>query len=357
VTRELPAGEAPAASREAVLKCVVWDLDRTVWNGVLLENPQVGLRPGVAEVIETLDRRGILQSVASRNEPAPALARLEAVGLRRLFLHPQIHWGAKSSSLETIASALDIGIGSLALVDDDPYERDEVRHAFPAVRCYDASETDHLLARPEFQPSLVTEEARQRRRLYLREQERERAEREHAGTPREFLATLGLRLTVTEAAEGDLLRAHELTVRTHQLNTTGVTYSQEELEGFRRSERHRLLMAELDDRYGSYGKIGLALLRCDDAVWTIQLLLLSCRVLSRGVGTVLIRHLVDLAAAAGVRLRAEFVESDRNRIMYVTYRFAGFQEIAREGSLAILESVPAKAPAIPDHVTLWGLRA
>ena len=90
-------------------------------------------------------------------------------------------------------------------------------------------------------------------------------------------------------------RAEELTVRTHQLNTTGYTYSYEELDELRHSPDHLLLIAGLDDVFGSYGKIGLSVVELGPQSWTIKLLLMSCRVISRGVGTVMLTHIMKLA--------------------------------------------------------------
>ena len=129
------------------------------------------------------------------------------------------------------------------------------------------------------------------------------------------------------AKEKDLQRAEELTVRTHQLNTTGYTYSYDELDQFRQSEKHILLMAKLEDKYGEYGHIGLALIACGEKVWTIKLLLMSCRVMSRGVGSIILGYILRLAKKNHTKLRGEFIPNGRNRMMNITYRFAGFDEI------------------------------
>lgn len=329
------------------VKCLVWDLDNTVWDGILLEDESVTLRPGVEGVIRTLDARGILYSIASRNESAVALARLASFGLDTYFLHPQINWGSKSTSIGVITKALNIGIDTLAFIDDQPFERDEVRFAHPAVRCYDASDVAALPELPEMTPRFITEDSRLRRTMYLADIERQKVEDAHTGSPDEFLASLAMRVTIAPAREEDLKRAEELTVRTNQLNATGYTYAYEELEELRRSPNHDLLIASLEDTYGTYGKIGLALVeRCPDA-WRIKLLLMSCRVMSRGVGMVLLNHVIRCAWDAGVRLRADFVATDRNRAMYVTYKFAGFREIGKVNGVALLEndfSHPAEFP-------------
>ncbi|MEW2086943.1 HAD-IIIC family phosphatase [Streptomyces sp. NPDC005283] len=332
------------------VKCVVWDLDNTVWDGVLLEDGDVKLRPGVAEVIRTLDERGILHSVASRNDHDAALAKLQEFGLAEYFLYPQINWGNKSDSVKAVAEAINIGIDTLAFVDDQPFERDEVAHTHAQVLCIDALDAERIPQLPQMQPRFVTADSRERRHLYRADAQRKQAEETHQGTDEDFLGSLDMRFTISAAKERDLQRAEELTVRTNQLNATGYTYSYEELDAFRRSPGHDLLVAGLQDTYGSYGKIGLALVERGDAVWTVKLLLMSCRVMSRGVGSVLLGHLIRSAHEAGVKLQAEFVPTSRNRTMFVTYKFSGFREIARNGDVSVLAHDGARIPNFPPYM-------
>lgn len=343
-----------ATSNGQKLKVVVWDLDHTIWNGVLSEGDDLTLRPAVRECIETLDARGILQSIASRNDHAPAWARLEELGLAEYFLVPQINWGPKSESIAVIAKKINVGLDTFAFVDDQPFERDEVAFAHPAVRLYDAAQVPTLLGRDEFMPRFVTEDSRERRRLYQRDFQRQEAEERFDGTNDAFLATLGMTLRVAPAEPGDLERAEELTLRTHQLNTTGRTFTHAELDALRQSPDHRLLVAELTDRFGTYGKIGLVLLTTTPTTWRIDLFLMSCRVMSRGVGGALITWLRQEAKAAGVALRAQFVETDRNRMMYVTYRFAGFEDVAEENGVSLLENDLSDVPDMPAYFDFEG---
>lgn len=339
--------------RAGSVKCVVWDLDDTLWDGVLLEGGAAALRPGAAEAVRALDARGILQSIASRNAPDPALERLRAFGLEDYFLSPQIGWGAKSESVARIAQALNIGIDSLAFLDDQPFERDEVAAAHPKVLCLDPADLAAVVARPELTPERITADARNRRLMMRADQARTADEERFEGPREDFLASLGMRMEIAPAAEDDLSRAEELTQRTNQLNTTGETFDLEALRALAHSPDHLLLMAGLEDKYGSYGKIGLALVETGPEVWRIRLLLMSCRVMARGVGAVLINHLRDRARAAGVRLEADFVPTDRNRMMYITYKFNHFHETARAADGRIrLENDLAQVQSMPAHLTL-----
>jgi FkbH-like protein len=335
---------------EQAIKCLVWDLDNTLWDGILLEDSQVVLRPEVPEIIRTLDERGILHSIASRNDPTMAMDKVREFGLADYFLWPQINWNTKSSSIQTISERLSLGLDTFAFVDDQPFERAEVTFTHPKVMCIDATDLSGIPALKRMHPRFITEESKTRRLMYMSDVRRQDAEQEFTGNNEDFLAKLDLDFTISPVGDDDLKRAEELTVRTHQLNTTGYTYSYDELDELRHSPNHLLLIAGLDDTFGSYGKIGLCVVDLAPGIWTIKLLLMSCRVISRGVGTVLLTHLMKRAKAAGAKLRAEFVATDRNRMMYITYKFAGFNQIEDRGSSVILEHGLSQIPEFPAYI-------
>ncbi|MCL6753067.1 HAD-IIIC family phosphatase [Nostoc sp. CCCryo 231-06] len=333
-----------------VIKCVVWDLDNTIWHGVLLEDEKVSLRQNIVNIIQTLDSRGIIQSIASKNERATAIAKLEEFGLEEYFLYPQINWNSKAASLKEVAKLLNIGMDAIAFIDDQLFELEEVKFSLPEILCINVDEIENILDMPVMNPRFLTEDSQIRRLMYVSDIERQNAEKEFVGTADEFLATLNMNFTISSAKEEDLQRAEELTLRTNQLNTTGYTYSYDELNHFRQSDNHKLLIASLEDKYGSYGKIGLVLIECQPKSWTIKLLLMSCRVMSRGVGTIMMNHIMSLAQSNNVRLVAEFLPNDRNRMMYISYKFAGFQEIDNNRDLVIFENDLTRIQPVPSYV-------
>jgi FkbH-like protein len=349
---ELTCEQKDSPGEKRAIKCVIWDLDNTLWHGVLLEDQHISLRPEVLEVVKELDRRGILNSIASKNDHDIAMATLQQLGISEYFLYPQIHWHSKVKSVQDIAASLNVALDALAFVDDQPAERAEVAFFLPQVLCIDSADVHTMLHMPEMNPRFITRDARRRRQMYLDDIKRAKDEKDFIGSQEAFLATLNMVFTISAASVEDLQRAEELTLRTHQLNTTGRTFSYEELDMFRLSPSHKLLVAGLDDKYGSYGKIGLALLECDERVWTIKLLLMSCRVMSRGVGMVMISYIAQMARKAHVRLLAEFVPNGRNRMMYITYKFAGFKEIRKADNFVVLENDMIHTQPFPEYVTM-----
>lgn len=332
------------------VKCVVWDLDNTVWDGTLLEGDEVSLRPGLRHVIETLDHRGILHSIASKNDPELALAALQRLGLSEFFLYPQVGWGPKSAAIRNIAADLNIGLEAIAFIDDEPFERAEVASELPSVLCVTAESVPLLLEWPEFTPRFITEESARRRQVYLADSLRAKVAAEFTGPKEEFLRSLGLQFAIAPARQADLERAEELTVRTNQLNTTGHTYSYEELSALCLSDGHLLLIARLRDIFGDHGTIGLAVVEKQVSAWVIKLLLFSCRVTSRGVTVVLINHLKRLARDAGVRLLADMIPTPRNKVMYLSFIMNGFEVLEKQGERIVLEAGLAAIADDPSYV-------
>lgn len=307
-------------------KCLIWDLDNTLWEGTLLEGGEVKLKDGLLEVLKELDRRGILLSIASKNEYSDAMAKLKEFGIEEYFLYPQIGWNSKSDSIAAIAKALNIGIDALAFIDDQAFEREEVRYHHPEVMVIDAAELKSIPDMEEFTPRFITADSKLRRQMYRSDLNRKATEESFNGSSEEFLRTLEMNLTIAPVTHGDLERVEELTVRTNQLNSTGITYSFEELESYISSPRHIFLIASLDDKFGTYGKIGIVLLEETETELQIKLLLMSCRVMTRGIGSALLVHIVKLAEEKGKKLTADFIHTGRNRVMYVTYKLMGFEE-------------------------------
>src|ERR1700722_8813301 len=334
------------------IKCVVWDLDDTLWDGVLSEDLSVTLKQNVLEIIKTLDSRGILHSIASKNDERLATSCLKELGTWNYFVAPQINWNAKSESIRRIGVLLNIALDSIAFVDDQQFEQSEVSANLPEVLCISASLMDSLLSMPEMNPPATSEESRQRRGMYQTEIARKTAQEEFQGPTEEFLASLHMTLSIAPAQLCDLTRAEELTLRTNQLNTTGQIYDLQQLAQFSVSKSHFLYIIGLEDRFGDYGKIGLTLVERTLDKWCIKLLLMSCRVISSGIGTVVVRYLIYQAHRSGVRLVAEFLPTDRNRIMYMTYRLMGFKELENRGQLLTLEVDVKQVQAYPEYVKI-----
>ena len=337
------------------IKCVVWDLDNTIWDGIILEDKNVTIKEGMIDIIKTLDSRGILHSISSRNDFQTASDKLKELGLWDYFLYPEINWNNKSLSIKNISENLNIGLDTVMFIDDQQYERDEVKYSLPEVKCTDAAGYKSLPVLPELNPRFITEDSVRRRKMYIEDINRKNDEENYTGPKEEFLKSLKMELKLKQAEENDLQRIEELTLRTHQLNTTGRTYDYDELKSLLYSGKHILLTAELNDIYGSYGKIGLVLIEKLSGEWRIKLFILSCRVMNRGIGTILLNEIMSTAKNEGVKLTADFVHTDRNRMMYITLKFANFIEMENQNGngMVVLNNDLTVVNHAPEFINLF----
>lgn len=309
-----------------LVKCLVWDLDNTLWRGVLLENDEVVVPEAIRDVIVELDARGVLHAVSSKNDHDLAWERLRELGLADYFVAARIGWGRKSDAVREIVGLLEFTESTVAFIDDQATERAEVEFHLPEIRCYPAERATELPGLPEFTPASRTADSGRRRTMYQANLRRNAERAEYQGPDAEFLRSLDLRLTVARAGEEDIARAEELTVRTSQMNATGVHYSDADLRALLTDAHHEVLVASLSDRFGSHGVIGIVLVAKHASSWHLKLLATSCRVMSFGIGAVLLGWIADQASRAEVHVIADFRRTDRNRIMEVAYRFAGYEQ-------------------------------
>lgn len=335
------------------VKCVVWDLDNTVWNGNISENNKIALKPCVKNIMTELDKRGIIQSIASKNNTEDALNKLKEFGIYYLFVYPQINWNTKSSSLEQISKDLNFSLNTFAFIDDQEYERSEIKYTHPEILCLDGSKLDNsILEKTELNPRFITIDSARRREMYQTDVKRKIVETAYEGPRDDFLNSLGLKLKIALAIEDDLKRAEELTIRTHQLNTTGIVYNYDQLKKMIHSNNYYVIVAELSDKFGSYGKIGITVIERLSKKWSVNLFLMSCRTMSRGVGNALLTWLNNLAILNSIEMDAKFIQTNRNRIMYLTYKLAGFEEIGRDGDILILKKNDRQIKPIPNYMKI-----
>jgi FkbH-like protein len=281
-----------SAQKKTQIKCVVFDLDNTLWKGTLAEGDEVEIRPGLAELLRYFDERGTLLSIASKNDLNSALERLNRFGLAEFFLYPQIDWLPKSQKIRNLARKLNIGLDTFAFVDDNPFELEEVARALPEVTCIDAAQLDSLVNDPRFQGN-ITEESRQRRRYYLDQISRETDQAGFGDDYLRFLRSCEIRLEILPYSEEYRERIAELVQRTNQLNFSGRKYTRAQLEEVIANPLLDKYVVKCADRYGSYGTVGFCLAeKADDALRIIDFML-SCRVQGKFIEQALFGHLLN----------------------------------------------------------------
>jgi methoxymalonate biosynthesis protein len=340
-----------------MVKCVIWDLDHTLLSGVYLES---GPRrpppdPAMAEVAATLGGRGIIHAIASRNPPEAAQYAARVTGLE--FAAAECGWGRKSDAVRRIMADLGLAPDAIAFVDDDLYERAEVSRAVPQALVLSPEDMADAVGWPEFSPPTVTAEARRRNEMYAERRRREQEARAFAGSRDEFLRYCGTRVTIARAAEADVPRLHELSVRTHQFNTSGEPVAEPELRRLVGSAEHQVTTVRLADRFGDDGLVGASVTRIGpDGTWTVTLLMMSCRAMGRGVIEALLAWLTRAAARGGAAaLAVPCLVSPRNVPLRLALTSAGFRadpgRPPGQRPAVFSRGLSGPLPEVPDWVT------
>jgi FkbH-like protein len=331
-----PAGAIESKTQTSV-KCVVWDLDNTLWDGILVEDggDNVVLKDGIVDVIKELDRRGILHSIASKNNFDEAMVVLKGVGLDEYFLHPQISWSPKSESLKTIARKLNIGIDTLMLVDDSEFELAQVQSACATAKVLPADRYREL---PDLESCQVpvTQESINRRKMYHQEILRETVAEGFAGDYLTFLSNCQIEIQVESLSLDNLQRIHELTQRTNQMNFSGTRYGRTLLEQIVATRELDTYVISCHDRFGSYGIVGFSIVNAREPRMTD--LMFSCRIQAKRVEHTFLSHLIrKYRRATGTDFWANYRKTPRNEPAGRVFADIGMQEVdTREGLTSLI---------------------
>lgn len=357
-----PPGRRPA--QVSVIKCVIWDIDNTLLDGIFLESaadgvtaaagPPAANRAMVAALSE-LAGRGVLHALASRNPPAAADYVQQATGHR--FAATECGWGRKSDAIRRICAELGLAPQEVAFVDDEALDRAEVSFALPEVTVLSPAEVTEALGWPAFSPPVLTDEARRRAEAYLARQRRKEEAQAFAGSREAFLRYCQTRVTIGSASAADLARLHELSVRTHQFNSVGEPVSHQTLAGLIAAPDHLVITVRLTDRYGDDGLVGAAVIA---AAWDVPLLMMSCRAMGRGVIEALLAWICLAAGAAGAgQVSVPCVISPRSVPLRIALTGAGFRAAPGSGAgpgtglrrVRYTRQLGEPTPVLPDWVT------
>ncbi len=342
----------------ARVKCVIWDLDQTVWDGVLGEQDAENVTPksAVRRTMLALDERGILQSIASKNDYDDAWRVLKREGLAHLFLYPQINWQPKSRNVQEIVSALNIGMDSCAFIDDSRFELAEVAQACPEIRTYSDSDIPTLLDRAEFD-NPITEESKQRRSFYQVELQRREQAVAYPNQYEAFLKSCEMEATVFQPEEPEHIeRCLELLNRSNQLNLTTHRYTREAFAQLLQREDVICICTSCRDRFGDYGIVGFASLETSESGVSLRDFVLSCRVAQKKLENAWFKWLNGLACRLGYpQIRAVYRKTPRNGILLRALQEVGFVEQVKQmenDSGTLLELNSSVDPPSSDIVSV-----
>lgn len=367
---------------QAAPKVLVLDCDDTLWGGVVVDDGIGALQasdtfPGFAYrsfqiAARRLRHRGVLLALASKNDDENvrrAFAEVDGMALTDDDIAGRrVSWEPKPDGIASLAAEFNLGLDSFVFVDDSDYEVGSVRTQLPVVRVLqvpeDIEELPDLLAESGwFRGLRVTDDDRER--TVRMQAESERTHAASAMTHEEFLANLDLVVRVARAGDADLGRVVQLINKTNQFNLTTRRRADAEVASIVADADHEVFVTHVEDRFGTYGLIGVVIARvgagADADVAELDSVLMSCRVLGRGVETAMLAAAVDALRARGVGdVVGRYVPTDRNAMVAELLPEHGFEPEAQAQSASGIEGrgeqafrLPAgKRIDIPTHVQL-----
>ena len=358
-------GRMIAAEKLSSKKCVVLDLDNTLWGGIVGEDGLEGLQlgddfPGKAyrdfqRHLLYLKSKGVLLAVASKNNPDDAYEvfdKHDAMVLSRKDIAAfEIHWESKVESIKRVAKRLNIGIDSLVFVDDNPKEIGEVMERLPEVSCVTVPEElaylPGLLAETEFfDIAEVTDEDRRRTEMMAADNIRQQTQ--ETMSEEEFRKSLNLKIVVFAAQKQHMARVTQLINKTNQFTMTTIRRTQDEVEALASSNDSLVLGMDIKDKYGDYGLVGVSILKKQNKTCVIDTLLMSCRVLGRGAEDTFIAKLAEAARTLGCEeMRGKYIPTAKNAMVKDLYKRFKFTYDSQTDEWIVNLS---NAPQTPAHI-------
>lgn len=353
-----------AILRGSLRKAVILDLDNTLWGGVIADDGLEGIALGelsdgraftaLQSWLLELRRRGIILAVCSKNDDANARLPFEK--------HPDMvlrmedisvftaNWNDKASNIAAIQQTLNIGFDAMVFLDDNPFEREQVKAVHPTVTVPDlpedpAERLSYLLSLNLFGTSSYSEEDGQRTAQYIAEAARVEASKTFTDY-NAYLESLDMQAECMPFTPYWYERIAELSQRSNQFNLRTLRMTAADVERYVQDENYITRAFTLSDKFGNHGLISVVLLKRQDDGWFIENWFMSCRVLKRGMEQFIINHISDCVNGP---LTAEYIPTKKNALVAELYPTLGFEEISRADG-AVQYRLPMPYTPIPTLI-------
>ena len=313
-------------------KCIVLDLDNTLWGGIVGEDGFDGIELGhtpngkafveFQEELLSLWNQGIILAINSKNNFNDAMKVIKEhpnmILRENNFASMQINWNDKAENIKNIADEVNIDLSSMVFLDDDKLNQERIKHEFPEILTLelpnDPSEFVPILKDlNDFNVLQKTIEDKKRGEMYSQQRERRNLERKISNLD-EFLKELDIKVKIKKTNDFLIPRISQLTLKTNQFNLTTRRYQEEEIRNLSNDTNYSVGCAQVLDKFGDNGITGVYIVKKNQKFWLIDTFLLSCRIMGRGVEDAIMSQILKDAKIDGVEeIKAEFIPSQKNK--------------------------------------------
>lgn len=329
-------------------KCIVTDLDNTLWGGMIAEDGMDGIRIGnetaegetflaIQKYLEKKQRMGVILAVVSKNDQAVVQ---EGFAHKDMLLHAdnfaviKANFERKDENILNIAEELHILPESMVFIDDNPAELELVKESIPGISVVSAKNPENVIAQIEragyFEPGIFTEEDMDRAKQYREDGVRKRALVNFTDY-NDYLKSLEMEAELSRFTREAYGRITQLTNKSNQFNLTTRRYTQSEIENVAKDKYKISFFGRLKDRFGDNGIVSIIIAHKDGNAYIIDLWLMSCRVLKRDVEYAMFDHLVEQVQKRGItRIIGEYYPTEKNSMVKEFYGELGFVKVSED---------------------------
>ncbi len=313
-------------------KCIVLDLDNTLWGGIVGEDGFDGIELGhtsngkafvdFQKHLLSLWHQGIILTINSKNNYDDAMKVIQEhpnmILREKNFASIQINWNDKAQNLNQIASEINIGTNSMVFFDDDKINQERIKQEFPEVLTIelpkDSSQYSSILKEiNDFNVLQRTDEDAKRGEMYAQQRERNELKQSISNID-DFLKQLNIQVKIKKSNEFLIPRISQLTLKTNQFNLTTKRYHEEEIREFTNNKNYEVGCAQVEDKFGDNGITGVYIVDKNEKNWIIDTFLLSCRIMGRGIEDAILSQILKDAKQNGVEeVRAKFIPTEKNK--------------------------------------------
>jgi len=313
-------------------KCIVLDLDNTLWGNIVGEDGFEGIKIGpyiegksfveFQKVIKSLSENGIILAINSKNNQKEAMKVINEhphmILRENDFSCIKINWNDKISNMKEISNELNIGLDSIVFFDDDPVNRELIRISIPEINTIELPKDPSTYAQilrnlNDFNTLKITQDDTKRKIMYKQEQNRQKLESSTKNL-NEYLKKLDIKIKIKLNDKISISRISQLILKTNQFNLTTKRYQEEEIKEFVKNEKMIVGCSEVEDKFGENGITNVFIIKTKSNEWIIDTFLLSCRIMGRGIEEGILSKILEIAKKKGVeKITATFIPTEKNK--------------------------------------------